>query len=770
MQAKFAAKGISVPEYDQDALAASINLGPLPKFQLDLHGRNPNGTVKTQQGNQGKGGSPSRYRVVEKLDALMDPAVLTPIPREVAAMFGLSTTEPSEHRPAQLIKSVTGTTASPGSAAGCLARHNGHGPGGPESPGGLSRRSTSPTPHLPSRQQPSSSSGGQAGNPAGVRMYLHHPHHHLDSQQHHQHQQQPVLTSVSSATLDGGGYSATTVGWDGVGGGAGSSVGGGRLASQAGDAARTSRSPPHCRADLLGVDGRIEGAVAEAQRLGIQAVDMTPRERVIYLAKAANPSYKVAHPRQVRVAEAAAAGNGTGVSCNGQPSNRSSNRSGTGPQRSISSKSMASVRSRDRGGSCTQVPGHAASTAPNRGGASGLPPIATQSGTSSQPASPTAVGVTPSRDASVASAASAWARGSHGPSAGAGSPNGRGTGPVDTHSPRPRESGTHATATASGPATGSPGEGGENFPMLSPVRAAPGRGDRNSSSDNGGGGSHEASGRVPASLPPLTAVSAASLSASGAVSGRGDNAVGSEYRHGHVRDDSAADKVASRDGHASTALTALPAEHHVSPTSAHQSSSLDSSPAAQPAQPAALPAQPAQPPPPCGHTTYEAGPSGVTEQPPGSSQSTGRPHVPRLPLPTHVHTASPSQLQQQDHQPNVPPTQTSPGTAEAGVLAQPPPASHRSAHVATPPSSHRSRYLPAVDPAVRPDVDMVSSGSLRRMLRFDGDDLPTTRVGSPRRASGRGSKPSSPGRSAGMGPGYDLGPLPPVPEGANLDG
>ncbi len=256
VQAKFAAKGIALPEYDHDALAASINLGPLPKFQLDLHGRNPNGTVKTQQGNQGKGGSPSRYRVVEKLDAL-DPAVLTPIPREVAATYGLPTTEPPEQRSAQLSKSVTGIAAS---VAGGLPRHNGHGSGGPESPGGLSRKSTSPTPHVPSRQQPSSSPGGPAGNPAGVRMHLHHPHHHLDSQQHYQHQQQPIPTSVSSAALEDG-YSSTTVGRDGVGG---------RLASQAGDAARTSRSPPHCRADLLGVDGRIEGAVAEAQRLGVQ--------------------------------------------------------------------------------------------------------------------------------------------------------------------------------------------------------------------------------------------------------------------------------------------------------------------------------------------------------------------------------------------------------------------------------------------------------------------------------------------------------------------
>ncbi len=279
-----------------------------------------------------------------------------------------------------------------------------------------------------------------------------------------------------------------------------------------------------------------------------QAVDMTPRERVIYLAKAANPSYKVAHPRQVRMAEAAAAGNGIGSSLSGQPSNRNSNRSGTGPQRSISSKSMASMRGRDREpprGSCTQVPGQAPSSTPKRGGPSGLPPIAAPSGTSSQPPSPTGAGVTPSREASVASAATAGSKGGQGPSAGAGSPKGRSTGSVDTHSPRPRGSGTHATATAGGPATGSPGEGGEGFPLLSPVRAAPGRGERNSSGDSGGAGGQESFGQVPAALPPLTAVSAASMSGSGTGSGRGDKAVGSECRHGQGRDEPAAGKVRS---------------------------------------------------------------------------------------------------------------------------------------------------------------------------------------------------------------------------------
>ncbi|KXZ43982.1 hypothetical protein GPECTOR_76g804 [Gonium pectorale] len=163
--AKLQSKGLTVPEPNPEALEAGVRLAHahLPKLCIDLYGRNPNGTIKVVP-SPPRAGPPKAPTVVQKLDQILKPAELTPLPDNVAAAHGL--------------------------------------PLSPQASGPQAARSAAP----------------------------------------------PAV--------------------------------------------------PHFRPDLLQVDARIEEAMAEVQRVAMQANEMSPRARVVYLAKQVNPNFELVTPQQ----------------------------------------------------------------------------------------------------------------------------------------------------------------------------------------------------------------------------------------------------------------------------------------------------------------------------------------------------------------------------------------------------------------------------------------------------------------------------------------
>ncbi|EFJ41086.1 hypothetical protein VOLCADRAFT_98954 [Volvox carteri f. nagariensis] len=244
VQAKLLSKGLTVPVPDPELLETEARLAQahLPKLFIDLYGRNPNGTLKLSPDANKRSGPAQPATLVQKLDRLLNPAVLSPLPLDVAVAHGLP---------------LSCCDAGDSGAAGSGAAGTGRG-GGAISPVAGIRAGTA-----------------QAAGPSG------HHHHHTAKQSSH-----------SNSPPWGGG-----VGWGGVG------------PMEALGGPRVSRSPPQgqgqpqpaaggsCRPDLQAADLRIDDAVSEVHRVALQASEMCPRERVLYLARQANPNFSLPHPR-----------------------------------------------------------------------------------------------------------------------------------------------------------------------------------------------------------------------------------------------------------------------------------------------------------------------------------------------------------------------------------------------------------------------------------------------------------------------------------------
>ncbi|GLC58814.1 hypothetical protein PLESTB_001404000 [Pleodorina starrii] len=230
VQAKLLSKGLSVPVPDPDALETEARLAQahLPKLYIDLYGRNPNGTLKLGPDPNKRHGPLPPSTLVQKLDRMLNPALLTPIPFDVAMAHGL----------------------------------------------------------------PLSCCDGDGGDVLASSAAL--------------------LARDSGACGAGGGGSSSAWGSGGRG-----RTGQGGNVTESGSSPRVNRtSPPpqiHCRPDLQAVDARIDDAVAEVHRVALQANEMSPRERVLYLAREANPHFSLPKPRSVQLASAGA-GPGAGGS------------------------------------------------------------------------------------------------------------------------------------------------------------------------------------------------------------------------------------------------------------------------------------------------------------------------------------------------------------------------------------------------------------------------------------------------------------------------
>ncbi|PNH11105.1 hypothetical protein TSOC_002093, partial [Tetrabaena socialis] len=256
VQAKLLSKGLSVPELDAVVLEASARLVHLPKLYIDLHGRNPNGTHKLPPNHNARAKPPSAPTVVQKLERMLNPSLLSPIPDSVAAAYGL---------PLSNAAAGQGEAGRAGEALG--------GTGGCASPPHTAVRSSTTLP---------------LGQVAFPRHTLVGSQQLLPSQQ--QQQQQPDAGGAGhpgSPRHEGG---AEALAADAAAGGQASH--------------RPVRSPvlhPTWRPDLQGAEARIDDAMAVVQRVITQTSEMQPRERVLYLAKQANPDFELQHPRPARV-------------------------------------------------------------------------------------------------------------------------------------------------------------------------------------------------------------------------------------------------------------------------------------------------------------------------------------------------------------------------------------------------------------------------------------------------------------------------------------
>ncbi|GIL75012.1 hypothetical protein Vretimale_2501 [Volvox reticuliferus] len=230
VQAKLLSKGLTVPVPDPEALETEARLAQahLPKLYIDLYGRNPNGTLKLSPDANKRDGALPPATVVQKLDRMLNPALLTPIPIDVALAHGLPLTccDSGETSASGGMTTRGGSTTSPGTARGTTA----HGKGGI--------------------------------------------------------------------------YGSLSIGGPGAGASVGGASGSGGHVTESGASPRFNRSPPpliNCRPDLQAADLRIDDAVAEVHRVALQANEMCARDRVLYLARQANPNFCLPHPRSTQL-------------------------------------------------------------------------------------------------------------------------------------------------------------------------------------------------------------------------------------------------------------------------------------------------------------------------------------------------------------------------------------------------------------------------------------------------------------------------------------
>ncbi|GIL75013.1 hypothetical protein Vretifemale_4853 [Volvox reticuliferus] len=125
VQAKLLSKGLTVPVPDPEALETEARLAQahLPKLYIDLYGRNPNGTLKLSPDANKRDGALPPATVVQKLDRMLNPALLTPIPIDVALAHGLPLTccDSGETSASGGMTTRGGSTTSPGTARGTTA-------------------------------------------------------------------------------------------------------------------------------------------------------------------------------------------------------------------------------------------------------------------------------------------------------------------------------------------------------------------------------------------------------------------------------------------------------------------------------------------------------------------------------------------------------------------------------------------------------------------------------------------------------------------------
>ncbi|KAG2444130.1 hypothetical protein HYH02_009070 [Chlamydomonas schloesseri] len=296
VQAKLLSKGIAIPEPKPDDVEASnkVVVAHLPKLHIDMYGRNPNGTHKPspERLQRGSGATKTSQSVVERLDRMMNPGVMSGLPDELAAAYGLPRSPRREAPDLSPNGAAYGWRRPSGAAAAAAAGGSAAGAGvqPPSSPshprGGVQTSLGSPRLASP-----------RSGSPGATGSLGAHGHSYSN----------PISAAAASAALAKHGKAAAGRGAGGAGPQSGApspsgAAGGGGAAAIGAEAGLespgpASPAPVQLRPDLEGAEARIEGAMSEVERVTLPANEMGIRERVIHLARQVNPNFELQPPR-----------------------------------------------------------------------------------------------------------------------------------------------------------------------------------------------------------------------------------------------------------------------------------------------------------------------------------------------------------------------------------------------------------------------------------------------------------------------------------------